>query len=73
MKYSTDITQRYDEIAWEMRKFYEANKPLRWWQKRKPAAESCIADDLMLGLLGVITITQREIAVASWKQEYDCV
>lgn len=52
MKYSTDPTARADEIAQEMRDYYEANKPIRWWQKRR-VCESQSADSLMLGLLQI--------------------
>ncbi len=52
--YSRDGTQRGDEVAGEMRAYYEANKPLRWWQRRKPAPETCIADDLMLELRNIV-------------------
>lgn len=57
-----DITGQRDYIAGKMRAYYEANKPLRWWQRRKPDPESCIADDLMLGILITVETTQREVA-----------
>jgi hypothetical protein len=41
-----DITQERDNTASLMRDFLW---PLRWWQYRR-TWESCIADDLMLGL-----------------------
>lgn len=45
-----DITQERDNTASLMRDFYEANKPLHWWQRRR-IWNFCVADDLMLGLL----------------------
>jgi hypothetical protein len=36
-----------------MRDYYEANKPLRWWEKRRTNYYSCVADNLMLGLLNI--------------------
>jgi hypothetical protein len=54
MVFSADTMQRIDQIAGLMRDYYEANKPLHWWQKRR-VWDSCIADDLMLGLLSVAT------------------
>lgn len=51
--YSAEPTARGDEIAAEMRAYYEANKPLRWWQRRR-VWEDCRADNLMLGLLNVV-------------------
>lgn len=55
-----DFTARRDEIAGRMRVFYEANKPLRWWQRRDRWGAWMIADDLMLGLLMVVEAAQRE-------------
>jgi hypothetical protein len=49
-----DLTARRDAIAGQMRVFYEANRPLRWWQRRNRWGEWLIADDLMLGLLNVV-------------------
>ena len=51
---SFDIVQQRDEAAAAMRDYYEANKPLRWWQRRR-VWNSCEADNLMLGLLLVGT------------------
>ena len=49
-----DYTQWADETAYAMREYYEANRPLRWWEKRNPPGSwGCIADNLMLGLLDV--------------------
>lgn len=45
-----------DLLAENMRRYFEANRPLTLWEKlfgRRPYAESCIEDDLMLGLLMV--------------------
>jgi hypothetical protein len=54
MSYSSDPTQRGDDVAYEMRDYYEANRPLRWWEKRNPPGSwGCIADNLMLGLLNI--------------------
>jgi len=47
-----DPTQRGDEVAAAMRDYYEAHKPLHWWQRRRRYESEC-ADDLMLGLLTV--------------------
>lgn len=50
-----------DSTAYEMRDFYEANRPLRWWQKRNPPGSwGCIADDLMLDLLDIAVRAERE-------------
>lgn len=49
---TTEPTARGDEIAAEMRAYYEANKPLRWWQRRR-VWESQSADSLMLRLLNI--------------------
>jgi hypothetical protein len=49
-----DPTSKGDRVAGLMRDYYETNKPLRWWQKRRTNYESCIADDLMLGLLNIV-------------------
>lgn len=49
-----DLTYQRDVAAAAMRDFYEANKPLRWWQRRR-VWNSCEADNLMLGLLIVGT------------------
>jgi len=59
--YSTDPTARIDQIAELMRDHYEANKPLRWWQRRR-IWNDCRADDLMLGLLNVAWTALREAA-----------
>jgi hypothetical protein len=48
-----DQTARADAIALKMRDFYEANKPLRWWQRRRIWNDNR-ADNLMLGLLSVV-------------------
>jgi hypothetical protein len=43
-----------DSLAMDMRAYYEANRPVSLWEKlfgRRPYVESCVADDLMLGLL----------------------
>lgn len=42
-----------DRVAGLMRDYYEAHKPLRWWQKRRQW-NSIVADDLMLGLLNIV-------------------
>jgi hypothetical protein len=50
----TDYTQRADGTAYRMRDYYEANRPLRWWERRNPPGSwGCIADNLMLGLLNI--------------------
>jgi hypothetical protein len=44
-----------------MRDYYEANRPLRWWQKRNPPGSwGCVADNLMLGLLNIALAAQNE-------------
>jgi hypothetical protein len=53
----TDATARGDQIAELMRDYYEANKPLRWWQRRRRRMHGN-ADNLMLGLLNVVLSTQ---------------
>lgn len=55
-----DRTQRGDEIAERMRDYYEANKPLHWWQKRRVWRTEC-ADELMIGLLNVAMAALEEI------------
>jgi hypothetical protein len=57
----------YDRTAWgddtadKMRDYYEANRPLRWWQKRNPPGSwGCVADNLMLGLLNIALAAQAE-------------
>jgi hypothetical protein len=53
--YSDDPTQRADDVAWEMRNYYEANRPLRWWEKRNPPESwGCTADNLMIGLRNIV-------------------
>jgi hypothetical protein len=43
-----------------MRDYYEANRPLRWWEKRNPpGSRGCIADDLMLGLRNIALDAER--------------
>jgi hypothetical protein len=59
LKYSRDPTARGDEIAAEMRAYYEANKPLRWWQRRR-RWESQNADSLMLGLLNIAEVARAD-------------
>ena len=51
--FGCEPTCRADECALEMREVYEANKPLRWWQRRKPYYDNGLADNLMLRLLSV--------------------
>lgn len=51
--FGCEPTCRADECALEMREVYEANKPLRWWQRRKPYHDNGLADNLMLRLLNV--------------------
>lgn len=52
-----DPTSYSDELAWELRKYYEQNRE-SWWDRRSEIGRlrrrGVIADDLMLGLLGVI-------------------
>ena len=44
-----------DDTAYQMRDYYEANRPLRWWEKRNPPGSwGCIADELMLGLMNIV-------------------
>jgi hypothetical protein len=51
----SDYQQWADDTAYRMRDYYEANRPIRWWQKRNPPGSwGCIADDLMLGLLNIV-------------------
>jgi hypothetical protein len=59
--YSNDPTQRADEIAQEMRDYYESNKPIHWWQRRRKW-EKATADELMLGLLDVAGRAMRAAA-----------
>jgi hypothetical protein len=43
-----------DSTAMDMRAYFEANRPLTFREKlfgRREYVESCVADDLMLGLL----------------------
>jgi hypothetical protein len=56
-----DYTQWADDVAYQMRDYYEANRPLRWWQKRNPPGSwGCIADELMLGLMDIALVAERE-------------
>jgi hypothetical protein len=58
--YSPDATQRGDDVAYEMRDYYEANRPLRWWEKRNPPGSwGGIADNLMLGLRNIVLDAER--------------
>jgi hypothetical protein len=50
-----------DSTAYDMRDYYEANRPLRWWERRNPPGSwGCIADELMLGLLEIAVLAERE-------------
>lgn len=50
-----------DNTAYDMREYYEANRPLRWWEKRNlPGTWGCTADNLMLGLLNIAIAAERE-------------
>jgi hypothetical protein len=56
-----DPTQHADDVAYAMRDFYEANRPLRWWEKRNPPGTwGCIADELMLGLRNIVLGAERD-------------
>jgi hypothetical protein len=58
---SSDFQQWADETACLMRDYYEANRPLRWWEKRNPSGSwGRIADDLMLGLLSIALGAEQE-------------
>jgi hypothetical protein len=54
--YIWDATELGDEIAAEMRDYYEANRPLTFWEKifGKRIYDSIVADDLMIGLMQVV-------------------
>ena len=55
-----DQTWRANVVAYEMRDYYEASRPLRWWEKRNPPGSwGCIADDLMLGLRNIVLDAER--------------
>lgn len=54
-----DPTARGDAIAERMRAFYEANRET-WWQRRLKHW-TVTADNLMLGLLGVVITADREL------------
>lgn len=56
--YSDDPTAKGDEVARQMRDYYEANKP-RWWQ-RPYNYET--ADDLMIGLLNIVLLAYPQAA-----------
>lgn len=59
--FSSDPTQRGDDVAWEMRNYYEANRPIRWWERRNPPDSwGCIADELMLGLRAIALFAEEE-------------
>ncbi len=59
-RYADDLTLRADQVAGEMRDYYEANRPLRWWEKRNPPDSwGCIADNLMLGLRNIVLDAER--------------
>lgn len=50
-----------DTVANDMRDYYEANRPLRWWEKRNPPDSwGCTADELMLGLLDIAANAERK-------------
>ena len=50
-----------DDTAYQMRDYYEANRPLRWWEKRNPPGSwGCISDELMLGLLEIVMVATEE-------------
>lgn len=54
LTYWDDPTAKGDQVAEEMRDYYEAHKPLRWRQKRKrPGSWGGNADNLMIGLLNI--------------------
>jgi hypothetical protein len=52
-----------DNTAAAMRDYYEANKPIRWWQKRR-LWNDIRSDDLMLGLLDIALTAERERVVS---------
>lgn len=59
-QYADDPTERGDEVAYQMRDYYEANRPLRWWQKRNPPGSwGATADNLMLGLRNIVLNAER--------------
>lgn len=62
----SDYMQWADETAYQMRDYYEANRPLRWWEKHNPPGSwGCIADELMLGLLDIALRAERERSLAN--------
>jgi hypothetical protein len=52
-----------DSTAMDMRAYFEANRPLTFWEKlfgRREYVESCIADDLMLGLIEIVVASRGD-------------
>lgn len=67
---SGDYQAWADSTAYAMRDFYEANRPLRWWEKRNPPGSwGCIADNLMLGLLNIAILAEQERAKGAGENE----
>jgi hypothetical protein len=62
--YDTDPTQRGDEVAEEMRAWYEAHRPLTFMERLfgKRRRDSYIADELMLGLRNVVLNAEQTYA-----------
>jgi len=54
-----DPTSRGDMIASRMRDYYEANRET--WLERRHKHWTVAADNLMLGLLGVVITADREL------------
>lgn len=53
----TDYGTWADSTAMDMRAYFEANRPLTFREKlfgRREYVESCVADNLMLGLIEIV-------------------
>jgi hypothetical protein len=64
-----------DSTAIDMRAYFEANRPLTWREwlfGRREYVESCVADDLMLGLLQIVLDERYETSGASADQPRIC-
>ena len=55
-----DVTALYDGIIMEMRKYYEREKPLKWWQRRRYSEGSWWGDDNLMIELYRIAISKAK-------------
>ena len=62
-----DGTLRGDLIAAKMRKYYDANRPLTFWERvigKRKSTDPGFADSLMIGLAGVCLREDRDLPPA---------